>query len=184
MNQTMREVSSPPEVPQDSSGLMKVSLERNIFTPIDVARVSHGVHYTEADCWLLAPVLEFLHRVCEKNDISVALDPFAGEGHMLQAISRWNPSLRIQGMDLKGGQWPVNDSLMHIPAPPGAVICTNPPYLAKYSAKRKGVAALVSKYFDSCAYDDLYLIAIDRMLNTGCPASVARVSEADPGLFL
>ncbi|MGI6680181.1 MAG: hypothetical protein ACOX3T_01610 [Bdellovibrionota bacterium] len=39
---------------------------------------------------------------------------------------------------------------------------TNPPYLAKQSATRKKMD--LSEYFNSSVYDDLYLIALDRML--------------------
>lgn len=161
---------------EDDLGLMKVSLGRNIFTRINVARVAHGVHYTEDDCWLTPAVNDFLVRVCAAYGLTSVLDPFAGDGHMLRAIHKRFPLLRLGGMDLVADKWPKNDSLERIRAPDHSFICTNPPYLAKYSARRKGVDRLVSKYFEGSPYDDLYLVALGRMLETGRP-TVAIVPE-------
>ncbi|MCQ2776587.1 MAG: hypothetical protein MJ217_02565 [Bacilli bacterium] len=42
------------------------------------------------------------------------------------------------------------------------MIITNPPYIAKQSASRKKLN--LSKYFEKSRYDDVYLIALDKML--------------------
>lgn len=60
--------------------------------------------------------------------------------------------------------WQTNDSLINIPHIENAIIITNPPYLSNYSASRKKIYSEVKKYYESSLYDDLYLIALDKML--------------------
>ena len=45
-----------------------------------------------------------------------------------------------------------------------AIIITNPPYLSNYSARRKRINESLEKYFKKTDYDDVYLIALDRMI--------------------
>ena len=160
----------------DTLGLMKVSLDRGIYTRIDVARVSRGAHYTEEDCWLTPAVEDFMARMRAEYGLTSVLDPYAGDGHILRAVGERMPGMALHGLDLVVDKWPKNDSLLRIDAPPGALICTNPPYLAKSSARRKGVDRLVQRYFDASSHDDLYLVALERMLQTGCPV-VAIIPE-------
>jgi hypothetical protein len=159
----------------DATGLMKVSIERGLYRQIDAEKVSSGAHYTESSSWLTPPVEAFIARQIEEKKLWRALDPFAGDGHLLR-LMQTRFALSSVGMDLHAPGWIKNDSLLEIPCHDGALICTNPPYLAKYSARRKGVWALVEHYFESCAYEDLYLRAIDRMLASGMP-TVAIVPE-------
>lgn len=159
----------------DASGLMKVSIERGLYRQIDAQKVSSGSHYTESSSWLTPPVEAFIARQIKEKKLWRVLDPFAGDGHLLRLMQA-RFSLSPVGMDLHAPGWIKNDSLLGIPSHDGTLICTNPPYLAKYSARRKGVWALVEHYFDNCAYEDLYLRAIDRMLASGMPA-VAIVPE-------
>lgn len=157
------------------SGLMKVSLERGLYKQIDVEKVSAGAHYTERDCWLQPPVAEFIAAQIERGQIRRVLDPFAGDGHLLR-LTRQRFALEPAGLDLHVDKWTRNDSLRRIPAHDDALICTNPPYLAKYSARRKGVWPQVAAYFEDSGHDDLYLLAIERMLACGVPV-VAIVPE-------
>lgn len=156
-------------------GVMTVSIERGLYKQVDVDKVSAGAHYTEHDCWLQPPVAAFIDTQIRSKHVCNVLDPFAGDGHLLRLIQQRH-GLATHGLDLYAGDWPRNDSLKHIPASPATLICTNPPYLAKYSARRKGILPRVAKYFDAVGYDDLYLLAIDRMLATGMPV-VAIVPE-------
>ena len=156
----------------DTVGLMKVSIERGLFRRIDVERVSGGVHYTEDACWLLDPVAAFIDRIISEGRARIAVDPFAGDGHMLAAVDERFRFEALTGFDIANGKWRSNDSLLGIDLPPDALVVTNPPYLAKSSAKRKGVLSLVAKYFESGQYDDLYLVALDRILRAGVPAVV------------
>jgi hypothetical protein len=98
------------------------------------------------------------------------LDPFAGDGHLLEAIKS-DPVLgprvkQATGFDIQGDTFPFNDSLVAIPNPQRAVIVTNPPYLANHSAKRKGVDQLVAKYFDGSTQKNLYRIALEKALES------------------
>lgn len=152
----------------DAVGLMKVSIARGIYKNVDVDRVSRGAHYTESDSWLTKPVRCFIEESIAAG-VDQVLDPFAGDGHLIRAIEGHYPQVGTAGFDLNVPKWQRNDSLVHIAASKNSMICTNPPYLAKYSAKRKGVAQLVKKYFDSTRYDDLYLLAISKMLDAKVP---------------
>ena len=60
-------------------------------------------------------------------------------------------------------EWELNDSLISIPHIDNSIIITNPPYLSNYSASRKKIDDKVEKYFSSSSYDDVYLIALDKM---------------------
>lgn len=174
---------APRSSPDDGDGLMKVSIERGLYKQVDVKKVSSGSHYTEGPSWLTAPVEAFIRRQIAEKRLHRVLDPFAGDGHLLR-LMQTRFSLTPVGMDLHAPGWIKNDSLLDIPPCDSALICTNPPYLAKYSARRKGVWALVEHYFQDCAYEDLYQRAIERMLASGMPI-VAIVPETfiASGLF-
>jgi hypothetical protein len=111
------------------------------------------------------------------------LDPFAGDGHLIDTIKS-DPILgkhvkKATGFDIQGSTWPINDSLVTIPNPTRAVIVTNPPYLANHSAKRKGVDQLVAKYFANSTQKNLYRIALENSL-----ASADYVVAIIPETFL
>ncbi len=142
-------------------GQMLVSADRERFIEIDTDKVSRGSFYTTDEAWLNAPIRGFMNHALLSS--SSVLDPFAGDGHLLELVRR-EFGAAIFGLDIAGAKWARNDSLVNIPNPGRAVIVTNPPYLANHSARRKGVAALVDTYFDGSDYDNLYKIALDRCL--------------------
>jgi hypothetical protein len=147
-------------------GRMLVSKQNGREVDIDVDKVSRGSFYTRQSNWLTPEVRNFL--ACALKLSNSVLDPFAGSGHLLQAIEN-DPELssltrRYLGLDIQGELWPSNDSLDQIPNPHSAVIVTNPPYLANHSAKRKGVDSLVSKYFIASGQDNLYKVALQNSL--------------------
>ncbi|WP_296631087.1 hypothetical protein [Rhodoluna sp.] len=141
-------------------GEMLVSAERGRITKIDAGKVSRGEFFTTDSAWLNKPVRKFLSEAFAASP--VALDPFAGDGHLLHLVAA-EFGVAIQGFDIASKHWPKNDSLKKIANPAGAVIITNPPYLANHSAKRKGVDSLVAKYFAK-GFDNLYKLALDRSL--------------------
>ena len=157
-------------------GRMRVSIDKGLVKQVDVQRVRSGSHFTECESWLREPVADFLKLAVPDFSSATVLDPFAGEGHLFLALNRLLGFGAFVGLDLYAPGWLKNDSLVTIPACNASLICTNPPYLAKYSAKRKGVWPLVEKYFLSSSLDDLYLIALERMLETRLPV-VAIVPE-------
>ena len=119
-----------------------------------------GQYFTRERIWLKDNVREFILS----SGCSIAYDPFAGSGDLLNAAEELGFTEGI-AMDIDGELgWKSNDSLLEIPHIEGAIIITNPPYLSNYSARRRNILDRVEKYFGLTAYDDLYLLALTRML--------------------
>jgi hypothetical protein len=148
---------------------MLVSKAGNKTVDIDISKVSLGSFYTTKSGWLTNQVRQFLEKALSESNGNL-LDPFAGDGHLLEAIksdSVLGAQVKLAtGFDIQGDLFPVNDSLIAIPNPQRAVIVTNPPYLANHSAKRKGVDQLVAKYFDGSSQKNLYRIALEKALES------------------
>lgn len=121
-----------------------------------------GQYFTQGSCWLKPQIEAFI----ADSNCRVAYDPFAGSGCLFAPVANAIATVReTVGLDIDPSRgWPVNDSLSKIPSVPGAVIITNPPYISKSSASRKRLYDGLEKYFDMTRYDDLYLLALDRML--------------------
>ena len=121
-----------------------------------------GQFFTEGSCWLRPQVVAFIRATkCKK-----AYDPFAGTGCLFDPVQQAVPEIeKCIGLDIdRNLGWPINDSLVNIPHAENAVIVTNPPYISNYSAARKKIGTDLKKYFDSTDYDDVYLLALDKML--------------------
>ena len=138
--------------------VMLISKEQQRYKAIDGDKIVNGAFFTRKASWLTKPVRSFIveHIAANKN----VLDPFAGAGDMLDALCR-SYDIIPHGYDLRGS-WKENDSLVHVDNPHRSLICTNPPYLAKHSAKRKGVWNNVSQYYER--FYDLYEVAIYRSM--------------------
>lgn len=123
---------------------------------------SLGQYFTEGACWLQPQIVDFI----SDSNCRVAYDPFAGSGCLFSPVTNMVASIKeIAGLDIDPSQgWPINDSLIKIPHKNDAIIVTNPPYLSNYSASRKRIGDGLKKYFDMTEYDDVYLLALDRML--------------------
>jgi hypothetical protein len=119
-----------------------------------------GQYYTVEDFWLKTQIQQFIKEV----NPEIVFDPFAGEGHLLNVLKKMGFE-KIKGFDIdKSLDWDINDSLKQVPKIEKSLIITNPPYLSNYSAKRKKIYGDVSCYFESSDHDDLYKIALDKML--------------------
>lgn len=139
---------------------MLISRARNRYKDIDADKTSGGKFYTTHAHWLTRPVIEFIESALKMAP--GFLDPFAGEGHLLTVCAdRFQRP--VAGFDLHAEQWTSQDSLRHIPSTP-SILVTNPPYLAKHSASRKGVGASVAAYYAESGLDDLYQVALLRCL--------------------
>lgn len=138
---------------------MLISKEKQRYKEIDRTKVATGAYFTRKSSWLTNPVRAFLEEHISANNS--VLDPFAGAGDILNCLCR-DFDIQPHGYDISGSIWPVNDSLAHVPNPHQSIICTNPPYLAKHSARRKGLWNEVHQYYD-CHYD-LYELAIERSM--------------------
>ncbi len=163
-------------------GRMLVSKAKNKTISIDISKVSTGSFFTTHQGWLTPQTKDFLEKALSQSKGQL-LDPFAGDGHLLQAVKH-DVDLKVKifeakGFDIQPGAWTINDSLVGIPNPKRAAILTNPPYLANHSAKRKGVDSLVSKYFEESTRSNLYQIALDN-----CLAAADYVVAIVPETFL
>lgn len=124
-------------------------------------KVVLGQFFTKETIWLKKHIKEFI----ESSQTKIVYDPFAGAGHLLNTAKEILNYKEIIGLDVdKSLNWKNNDSLLSIPHVDNAIIITNPPYLSNYSASRKKIYKNVAKYFDNSCYDDLYLIALEKML--------------------
>lgn len=123
---------------------------------------SLGQFFTKGACWLQPQVVEFI----ADSKCSVVYDPFAGSGCLFGPVTNNIASVvKAIGLDIDPTcGWKVNDSLVKIPSEKNAIIVTNPPYISNYSASRKRLGGDLKKYFESTKYDDVYLLALDRML--------------------
>ncbi len=121
---------------------------------------SLGQFFTRNDFSLKNHILEFI----KSSGTKIAFDPFAGAGDLLNVAKRIGFK-EVKGFDVdKSLNWEYNDSLLNIPRINDSIIITNPPYLTNYSAKRKNIYGNVKKYFDTCNYDDIYQLAIEKCL--------------------
>lgn len=142
-----------PEVDGDGRRVLEGSARR---------KRALGQYFTEGSCWLQPQVEAFIRA----SECSVVYDPFAGSGALFQPVlERVEGVKRVLGLDVDVRQgWEVNDSLIRIPPVADAIIVTNPPYMSNYSATRKRLGGRMKAYFAATAYDDLYLLALERML--------------------
>ena len=121
-------------------------------------KIKLGQFNTTQDFWLKKHILDFINS----SKMSIAFDPFAGKGDLIKIAYKYGINKTI-GLDIDTTlNWEYNDSLIDIPFYEDTIIITNPPYLAKQSATRRKLN--LEKYFQTSRYDDLYLIALDRML--------------------
>lgn len=122
-----------------------------------------GQFFTKDELWLKPQILDFI----KQSNCKTAFDPFAGGGHLLEVAKKVGIPNTV-GFDIdKNLGWEINDSLLNIPKiNDSTIIITNPPYLSNYSASRKGIYHQVKKYFEDSIYDDLYLISLEKMLNS------------------
>jgi len=123
-------------------------------------KILYGQFFTKETVWLKNHIKNFILS----SNKSVVYDPFAGNGDLLNVAINLGFN-HTKGLDIdKTLQWEYNDSLVSIPHIDNAIIITNPPYLTNYSASRKKINDNVSKYFDNTKYDDVYLLALEKML--------------------
>lgn len=119
-----------------------------------------GQFNTKNDVWLRPHIKEFIADSGYKN----VMDPYAGAGDLLFAVNDL-PWENVYGYDIDPAlEWPINDSLEHMPYHEDTIVVTNPPYLAKNSAARNNLESY--KYFegDNERYEDLYQIALQKVL--------------------
>lgn len=133
-------------------------IEKIIDLPI--SKKILGQFYTKKNRWLREHIKSFiLEKECD-----IAYDPFAGNGDLLKLAKSFGIKKTV-GLDIDASRgYKVNDSLINIPHIDNALVITNPPYLTNYSAKRKNIYQNVEKYFIHSKYNNIYLIALEKIL--------------------
>ncbi len=141
---------------------------------------ANGRYYTRGNPFQLDPFKQWTRKL--NLDKQIVLEPFAGAKDI--------PRL-IESANLRCGEWRFydiepgargivqRDTLMDFPKDHNVCI-TNPPWLARNSATRRGLPFPVNT-----RYDDLYKYALEQCL-TNCPWVAAIIPEAfiRSGLFL
>lgn len=131
-----------------------------------------GQYFTTESSWLKPHIESHLQSLSKRY--ATCFDPFAGDGHLLDVAKKFNFS--IIGCDIDNSicannKWDQNDSLLNLDVHKGTFILTNPPYLAKNSAKRLGSEMVsyfsrdvLNKQADSeyKVLNDLFKIAITK----------------------
>lgn len=116
-----------------------------------------GQFNTKNDVWLRPHIVKFI----KDSGCHTVVDPFVGAGDIFHGL--WQCFDSYIGYDIDPKlNWSINDSLVDIPEHQGAIVVTNPPYLAKNSAARNNLESY--KYFSDNYYEDLYQLAIHRVL--------------------
>lgn len=105
---------------------------------------------------VLRPFLEAYPQTCD-----VVLDPFAGEGHLLQLFK----GVRTVSLDIDPDVRPdmVGDSLKHIPQLAGVMVITNPPYSHRHVLQKQD--PVLYGLVTAAGYTDLYEFAIRRVVD-------------------
>ena len=106
-----------------------------------------GQFFTRHSVWLRPHIRS--HIASLSADYDVCVDPFAGGGHLLELAREIGFGIRghdIDGKICQSQQWgAANDSIRNVIHHEHAFVLTNPPYLAKNSAKRMNSPMV--KYF-------------------------------------
>ena len=134
-----------------------------------------GQFFTRDSVWLRPHIRAHIESL--SNQYKLCVDPFAGDGHLLELAQ--GMGFEIRGHDLDENicaskQWgEPNDSIRRVIRHEQAFVLTNPPYLAKNSAKRMNSpmveyfgAGFLPTLDDSRlnVLDDLFKLAIEQTL--------------------
>lgn len=132
-------------------------------------KIQHGQFYTKGNCFQHTAFKEWYSSIPNQESLKI-VEPFAGANNVLKLIdeanlgidpSQWT-SYDVEPEAIHGNSAPAvtviqKDTLHEFPE--GFDVCiTNPPYLAKNSAKRKGMDIEFGKH------QDLFEISLEAML--------------------
>ncbi len=159
--------------------IYKTTIQLILKQKMDEKR-ANGRYYTCGNPFQIKP----FQRWAKDSDLEqqVALEPFAGAKHIPQLID--TAQLKCQDWktyDIEPGAKGIlqRDTLTDFPK--GFDVCiTNPPWLARNSATRRGLP-----FPESTKYNDLYKYALDQCLtNCGWVAAIIPEAFIRSGLFL
>ena len=147
-------------------------------------KVKYGQYYTNFNCFKLEIFKEWFDIIPD-NKKQTILEPFAGSNNIVKLINDIGIKSKWKCYDIlpsRINQYPKyeikeQDTLKNFPSGYFTVI-TNPPYLGKSSAKRRGIN------FPDTIYDDLYKYSLAKMLDN-CEYIAAIIPESfiTQGLF-
>lgn len=137
-------------------------------------KIEYGQFFTKGNPFLLKPFKQWFFSINPK----MILEPFAGGKDIANLLNQMGYTGNYTFYDIEPQHSDIihNDSIKNFPNNFNVCI-TNPPYLAKNSATRKGIV------FDSI-YDDLYKLSLEKMLiNCQYVAAIIPDSFINSGLF-
>jgi len=138
----------------------------------------NGQYFTRGNCFKLSPFTEWFRSIPNSNKI-ILIEPFAGDGSIqsLMTDAGYNNKWQLYDLYPQSPNIVKNDSIASCPK--GKCIITNPPYLARNSATRRGLQ------FPQTVYDDIYKLTLSKMLDSA-PYVAAIIPESfiTSGLFL
>src|SRR3989344_1001911 len=137
-----------------------------------IKKRQNGRYYTEGNPFVLKPFVDWAESINLKQH--KVLEPFAGSNNIIKALQTRGYAKKFASYDIEPTSQKVNylDTIKNFPK--GFDVCiTNPPWLAKNSAHRRGLD------FPTTNYDDLYKYALSLCLDN-CPNVAALV----PATFL
>lgn len=125
----------------------------------------NGIYFTTTNPFELKAFEDWLKIVSSSSEKHTFLEPFAGENHIIKAFREvYGDDIDWHAYDIKKGKNNVKevdivirDTLKSFPKGYNTVI-TNPPYLAKNSATRRGLA------YPDTKHEDLYRYSLEIML--------------------
>ncbi len=126
---------------------MNMQIVSSINEPIDIKR-TNGRYYTVVNPFKLKPFKIWAKKV--KLTENKILEPFAGSNNIIKMLKQEN-DIKFCSFDIHPKDSTVNkqDTIKNFPT--GYKICiTNPPWLARYSARRKGL------HYPNINYDNIY----------------------------
>lgn len=143
----------------------------------DLMKRQNGRFYTEGNPFVLSPFKSWAKKIDLKN--KRVLEPFAGSNNIIRALQQIGFAEQFTSFDIEPHNSKVKsrDTLSSFPR--NYEVCiTNPPWLAKNSAKRRGLM------FPDTTHDDLYKFAIEKCL-AYCPyvAAIIPASFVQSGIF-
>lgn len=117
-----------------------------------------GRYYTERNPFILRPFRQWASRHDIGSDI--ILEPFAGRNDLVQMLRYTGCGQRFKSYDILPKHPNVKRLNTMSRFPTGHRTCvTNPPWLGKYSAKRRGLA------WRNIPYDDIYKFCLELALD-------------------
>jgi hypothetical protein len=142
-------------------------------------KIRLGCFYTTQNIFSYPQFQEWF-VVALKVSNNTILEPFAGSNNLIKMLQAEGYNFNFIAYDVNPGSSEVKkrDTIQNFPQGHKLII-TNPPYLAKNSARRKNIA------FPATNHDDLYKLCLEIMLkNCDYVGAIIPASFINAGLFL